>query len=658
MNLELRDGHFFDSDGRVLLLKGVNLGGSSKLPIGPGPVSFVGRPFPLAEAREHFGRLQRWGLTCLRFVITWEAIEHEGPGIYDRDYLQYLRDVLIIAREFNLRVIIDPHQDVWSRWTGGDGAPLWTLTEVGLDPDNFAATKSAFCMDTYGGRPEDFPKMSWPTNYFKFACATMFSLFWAGSQVAPGVLVRGQPVQDFLQSHYTNAILEVAKVLADLDHVIGFGTMNEPSPGFIGVENLAQHFLDTELKLGLAPTPFQGMCLASGFDQAVEVWSTGVMQYVFNQPDKIQHERCGGKRAWQKGVSCVWERVGVYSVDAASRRPVLHRPAHFATLNFGTDCYVPFATAYAAAVREIMPHAVLFVELPPLEFLRTPFPPVAIPRSVNATHWYDPITLFLRSWKPYFTVDVHTKRPILGRKNVRDAHVRALRAIRDTSRRCMGGAPTLIGECGIPFNLKNNNSYVTGNFSAQVEAMDNTIAALEANLLSYTLWCYTADNTNQWGDLWNLEDLSLFSRDQATSPDRDAGGRAKEGYVRPSAIAIAGMPIESAFNLERAEYVLHYVSTSATKAATEIYVPRVAHYEVGYHVEVSDGTTHMEHYDGYDVLVYTHDPAQKEHVLQITRNADGAISTNAHKSPSDADASTSIIIRRRKLRRAPGSARF
>ena len=91
----------------------------------------------------------------------------------------------------------------------------------------------------------------------------------------------------------------------------------------------------------------------------------------------------------------------------------------------------------------------------------------------------------------------------------------------------MGGIPTLIGETGIPFDMNGKKAYRTGDFSVQVEALDAVIAAQEQNFVSFTLWVYTADNSNARGDLWNDEDLSLFSRDQMTgSGSIHDGGRA------------------------------------------------------------------------------------------------------------------------------------
>lgn len=112
---------FFDEDGRRVILRGVNLGGSSKSPVGSAShtaekfydtknLSFVGRPFPLHEADEHFARLSAWGLNFVRLVVTWEAVEHKGPGIYDEEYLDYLLQLVRKAQKYNISCLIDPHQ--------------------------------------------------------------------------------------------------------------------------------------------------------------------------------------------------------------------------------------------------------------------------------------------------------------------------------------------------------------------------------------------------------------------------------------------------------------------------------------------------------------------------------------------------------------------
>ncbi|MEO0565680.1 MAG: cellulase family glycosylhydrolase, partial [Chloroflexota bacterium] len=269
------DGVWFKDDaGRTLLLRGVNVGGSSKLPLTPNGatyrregfyehrgVSFVGRPFPLEEADEHFARFQSWGMTFLRWLVPWEAVEHAGPGLYDTDYLDYLRAILEKANTYDIQVFIDPHQDAWSRWTGGDGAPGWTLEAVGMDLTKLYPTGAAITHQEHG---DPYPRMIWPTNYYKFGAATMFTLFFAGDHLAPATTVDGTDLRTYLQTHYLNAYRKVAETLADLPNVVGFDTMNEPIRGYIETRDLSRDEPHGLLSLGATPTPLQAMALASG----------------------------------------------------------------------------------------------------------------------------------------------------------------------------------------------------------------------------------------------------------------------------------------------------------------------------------------------------------------------------------------------------------
>jgi hypothetical protein len=172
---------------------------------------------------------------------------------------------------------------------------LWTLECVGFDVENFEVTKAALCQQTYGGSAEDYPKMIWPTNYFKLACSTMFTLFWAGERFAPHLMVDGRNIQQYLQSHFTNAMVELLRAVDGLDNIVGIGTMNEPAPGYINTADLSEV---CKFKYGLAPAPFQSMCLGEGIAQTVGEWSNGMMQHVFGRPDRRVLVDPKGSRAW------------------------------------------------------------------------------------------------------------------------------------------------------------------------------------------------------------------------------------------------------------------------------------------------------------------------------------------------------------------------
>lgn len=596
------DGPWLKDDvGRTLLLRGVNLGGNAKIPAQPDSpshrreqlfehrhVSFVGRPFPLAEADEHFARLKAWGLTFLRFLITWEAIEHDGPGRYDHAYLDYLEAIVAKAGEHGLQLFIDPHQDVWSRFTGGDGAPGWTVEAAGLDMTHFEQTGAALLHALHG---DPFPRMIWPTNGTKLACATLFTLFFGGNDFAPDLRVDGEPIQEYLQRHYINAVLQVARRLKDMPHVVGYDTMNEPWSGYIGWKDLTRP--KGPVELGLLPSPLQAMALGDGISQDVDVWDRRL-----TGPRRVGRQRVnpGCVRAWLDGHDCIWRHHGVWDIGPSG--PRLLRPDYFTTvkgrpIQFSQDYYAPFARRFAQAIRSVSPKTLIFLEtpssLPPPHW--GPDDPKGI---VYAPHWYDGYVLFLKDFSHWVAADMHTATPVFLPWRIRKSFAEQLRRYQREAQEHLGNVPVLIGEFGVAFDLHEGRAYKTGDFRAQAAALDRSFRAMEDTLMGCTLWNYSATNSNERGDQWNGEDLSLFSRDQQTDPtDLHSGGRALDAAVRPYAMKVAGKPLRMDFNRHKRLFELEMLPDPNLLAPTEIFVPRL-HYPHGVQVKVSAGRTSLD----------------------------------------------------------------
>ena len=333
MTTQIRpSGRFMlDRAGRQVTLRGVNLGGDCKVPWPYGgtnhpsdfsdhrEVSFIGRPFPLDEADEHLGRVADWGFNILRLLTTWEAVEHGGPGIYDEAYLDYLAEVCARAGRFGLNLFIDFHQDVWSRMSGGDGAPGWTFEAVGLDFSRFDVAGAAHVMQArydYADptpRQDAYPQMSWGSNYRLPANTLMWTLFWAGKHLTPRFVIDGANVQDFLQNHYLGAIGEVARRLKDLPNVLGFDTLNEPHPGWLGQPISYRHLAASAdhpeaPRVGPALSPLDGLALAQGFPVTVPVLSRQRDGRAIPAGERTLNR--AGVRIWRDNHACPFEQAG------------------------------------------------------------------------------------------------------------------------------------------------------------------------------------------------------------------------------------------------------------------------------------------------------------------------------------------------------------
>jgi hypothetical protein len=204
---------------------------------------------------------------------------------------------------------------------------------------------------------------------------------------------------------------------------------------------------------------------------------------------------------------------------------------------------------------------------------------------------------------------------VLGVANVKQLFTRQIGGLVHEGREGLGDRPTLVGEFGVPMDMNGRRAYASGDFSDQASALERSFQALDKNLVSYTLWNYTSDNTNERGDLWNGEDLSIWSRDQQADPrDPYSGGRALGAAVRPHPVAIAGAPLRSFFHARTRTFVLEFEHDDHADGPTEIFVPRLQ-YPDGFRVFVSDGD--VERVEGEDVVLYRHSAGATRHTVVI-----------------------------------------
>lgn len=110
---------FLDERGRRVLLRGVNVAGHAKVP-----------PFRHNLEIDDYKRLRGWGVNVVRLLWIWEAFEPQR-GVYQFEYLDDVRKQIQFAHLAGIKVILDIHQDGFSRFLiggCGDGFPQWAIS--------------------------------------------------------------------------------------------------------------------------------------------------------------------------------------------------------------------------------------------------------------------------------------------------------------------------------------------------------------------------------------------------------------------------------------------------------------------------------------------------------------------------------------------------
>ncbi|HEX7603391.1 MAG TPA: cellulase family glycosylhydrolase [Polyangiaceae bacterium] len=116
---------FRDGQGRQLLFRGYNakVDGIFDVKFGDGRApNYVFESFDEAAA----ARFEELGVDVLRLPVNWSALE-PAPRVYADAFFAKVDGVLDMAKRHHFWVLLDMHQDAYSKEIGEDGAPLWAI---------------------------------------------------------------------------------------------------------------------------------------------------------------------------------------------------------------------------------------------------------------------------------------------------------------------------------------------------------------------------------------------------------------------------------------------------------------------------------------------------------------------------------------------------
>lgn len=376
------------------------------------------------------------------------------------------------------------------------------------------------------------------------------TLFFAGKHYAPLCQIDGINIQDYLQQHYLDAYRKLAEAIRDAGDlndicVIGWDSINEPNHGLLGLEDVTVQPDSNLAKIGPMPTAFEAMKLGMGIATEVESWKFGSLgakkegtvlidpkgaKAWLNQDQDLQYSlKYGWKRSseWPAGV-CIWALHGLWDTSTQQALKTDYFSNKERTIEFSRDFWLPHFVTWAKMIRSIHSEAILFVlpevfSVPPSFKDSTELVELLRKRACLSTHFYDGLTLITKHWN-WFNADAiglirgkYASLPLairVGPAAIRKVMRDQLAYLRQDTFDTMGNYPTMMGEIGIPYDLDKKEAYRTGIYRNQSHALDASLNACDGtNLFNYTMWTYNPENTYQWGENWNGEDLSVWSLD-------------------------------------------------------------------------------------------------------------------------------------------------
>ncbi|MCX7958049.1 MAG: hypothetical protein N3B13_03300, partial [Deltaproteobacteria bacterium] len=240
------------------------------------------------------------------------------------------------------------------------------------------------------------------------------------------------------------------------------------------------------------------------------------------------------------------------------------------------------------------------------------YKPEELKQVVFTPHWYPDIY-------PFFGINSPPRDFNVEEWRVRDftPYIKEkVEAVKET----FGLMPTVFGEFGTYFNYNGIENSRKSGYRISAEILDNYYEAFESLFIGRLLWCFSADNSYEKGDLWNYEDFSVI--------DPEGKPRAELAFSRPYPKFLSGKPVKMHFYSD-----YHYYDSSKgipdpwrefnmimeskeSDMPTEIFIPYVQ-YKDGFYIWLSDGWGMFDRESSTFFWYPTSDEPGKNHEITI-----------------------------------------
>ncbi|MHB1785794.1 MAG: glycoside hydrolase family 5 protein [Acidimicrobiales bacterium] len=186
-----------------------------------------------AGSNNDLAQMRSLGFNFIRLAVSWSQLE-PNPGTYSTTYISRIAQVVGWAREQGIYVLLDMHEDNYSRFTPQTAPvslpPLLTpTTPSGNHADG--APPWAVMGDGVPGRAVE------GQGELNAYAETAFTNFWLNrvpTDPATGApLPQGEAPGPGLQDHYIGAMAALATRFKANSTVAGYEIMNEPLPGLL-----------------------------------------------------------------------------------------------------------------------------------------------------------------------------------------------------------------------------------------------------------------------------------------------------------------------------------------------------------------------------------------------------------------------------------------